>query len=88
MKRMKMVPATEQMLEVQSCCLLRSSDIATSDRRGARANQMKKAQKKANHEQWKARMCGRFALQSLISVDLSFCAGSILTWYVWYFLTS
>ena len=43
--RKKMVPDTEMMLDVHSCCLLRPSEIFTSDRRGAIANQMKKAQK-------------------------------------------
>ncbi len=78
-KRKKIVPETAMIFEVQICCLLSSSVFATSDMRGARANQMKKAQKKETQEQWKARMCGRFALKSLICVDLSFCAGSTLT---------
>lgn len=78
-KRRKMVPETAMIFEVQTCCLLKSSVFATSVMRGASANQMKKAQKKENQEQWKARICGRLALKSLICVDLSFCAGSTLT---------
>mmetsp|Transcript_53970 Transcript_53970/g.161526 ORF Transcript_53970/g.161526 Transcript_53970/m.161526 type:complete len:201 (-) Transcript_53970:403-1005(-) len=70
-KRMKMVPPTEQMDDVQICCLLNESVVRTSERSGAMANQMKKAMKKDHHEQWKARMCGRLKLQSLISDDLS-----------------
>ena len=61
MKRMKVVPSTEQMLEVQISCLLRpmppsSGDFLITGRRGAMANQMKKAVKKPIHEQWKARI--------------------------------
>jgi hypothetical protein len=52
------------------------------------ANQMKKAMKKPHHEQWKARMCGRAKLQSLISVDLSSWSGSITTLYSLYFFHS
>mmetsp|Transcript_23246 Transcript_23246/g.65867 ORF Transcript_23246/g.65867 Transcript_23246/m.65867 type:complete len:217 (+) Transcript_23246:895-1545(+) len=87
-KRMKMVPPTPTMLEVHTSCLviLRSSRI--SPRSGAMANQMKKAMKKHHHEQWKARMCGRAKLQSLISVALSSCSGSTATAYVEYFFHS
>src|SRR5210317_877362 len=81
-KRMKIVPATEQMLDVQICCLLRSRVFLISGKRGAMANQMKKAMKKQNQEQWKARMCGREKLQSLISVALSSWLGSTLRAYV------
>lgn len=55
-KRMTMVPATEQMFEVQISCLEMSREIFTSERRGEIANQMKNATKKVHHEQWKARM--------------------------------
>jgi hypothetical protein len=41
------------------------------ERRGAIANQMKKAMKKPHHEQWKTRMCGLVKMQSLILVALS-----------------
>ena len=49
-KRKKTVPATEQMLDVQICCLLSPSVFAISGRRGAMANQMKKAMKKQPHD--------------------------------------
>lgn len=55
-KRMTIVPATEQMLEVQMSCLVILRSSLTSVSRGAMANQMKKAMKKQNQEQWKARM--------------------------------
>ena len=77
-KRKKMGPETETIFDVHACCLLRLSDILTSDMSGARANQEKNAQKNVIHDQWKARMCGRFAVKSLISVALSFCLGSTL----------
>ena len=48
-KRKKMVPVTKVMLDVQTCCLFRSSIFTISGRRGAMANLMKKAMKKANH---------------------------------------
>ena len=76
MKRKKMVPATEQMFDVQICCLVKPRVSFTSGRSGAMANQMKKAMKKQNHEQWKARMCGRLKDRSLISVALSSWSGS------------
>ena len=66
--RRKMVPATEQMLDVQICFLDRPRVSFTSGNSGAMANQMKKAVKKHPHEQWKARMCGRLKDRSLISV--------------------
>ncbi len=88
MKRMIMVPATEQMFEVQMSCLEISSDSFTSGRRGAIANQMKKAMKNVHHEQWKARMWGLEKLHSLISDALSFCAGSTLRAYSEYFFHS
>ena len=50
MKRKKTVPATEQMLDVQTCCLVSPSVFEISGRRGAMANQMKKAMKKENHD--------------------------------------
>ena len=56
MKRMTMVPATEQMFEVQICCLESPRVNCTSDMSGAMANQIKKAVKKHIHEQWNARM--------------------------------
>jgi hypothetical protein len=56
MKRIKIVPATEQMFEVQICCLLKLKVMAISLISGAMANQMKKAVKKHIHEKWKARM--------------------------------
>merc|ERR1719223_1520325 len=87
-KRRKMVPATEQMLDVQICCLLIPRVSLTSGRSGAMANQMKKAMKKQNQLQWKARMCGLLKERSLISVALSSWSGSTLTKYVWYFLIS
>ena len=71
-KRIRIVPATEQMLDVQICCLVRPRVAFTSVRRGAIANQMKNATKNDHQEQWKARMCGRLNVQSLISVALSF----------------
>jgi hypothetical protein len=43
---MKMVPATPTMLEVQTSLLLRLRSFRISGRRGAMANQMKKAMKK------------------------------------------
>ncbi len=53
---MTMVPATEQMLEVQISCFEIPRVFFTSGRRGAMANQMKKAMKNDHQEQWKARM--------------------------------
>ena len=70
-KRMKMVPPTPTMEEVQTSFLVMPMSSRISERRGAMANQMKKAMKKPHHEQWKARMCGRAKLQSLISDALS-----------------
>ena len=49
--RMKIVPATLHMEDVQICCFVNFRVILTSERRGAMANQMKKARKKLNHEQ-------------------------------------
>eukprot|EP00957_Ditylum_brightwellii_P209497 15361995-Ditylum_brightwellii.AAC.1 len=66
-----MVPATPVIEDVQICCLSKSSVIAISESRGVIENQMKNAMKKHHQEQWKARMCGREKLQSLISVALS-----------------
>mmetsp|Transcript_13031 Transcript_13031/g.17463 ORF Transcript_13031/g.17463 Transcript_13031/m.17463 type:complete len:211 (+) Transcript_13031:1011-1643(+) len=80
--RMKMVPPTPAIEDVQICCLVKSSVSLISDRSGAIANQMKKAMKKDHQEQWKARMCGREKLQSLISVALSSCSGSTFSAYV------
>mmetsp|Transcript_49771 Transcript_49771/g.105832 ORF Transcript_49771/g.105832 Transcript_49771/m.105832 type:complete len:206 (+) Transcript_49771:1369-1986(+) len=79
MNRMNTVPATEQMLDVQICCFEIFSVSLISGRRGAMANQMKKAVKNPIHEQWKARMCGRLKERSLISVALSSWSGSTLT---------
>ena len=87
-KRKKIVPATEQILLVQICCLVKPSVSLTSGRRGAMANQMKKAMKKQNQLQWNARICGRLKFRSLISVALSSWLGSTLSEYVWYFLIS
>lgn len=88
MKRKKMVPATEQILDVQISFLVKPSVSLTSGSRGAIANQMKNAMKKQNHEQWKARMCGLLKERSLISVALSSWLGSTLTKYSEYFLIS
>jgi hypothetical protein len=55
-KRMKMVPPTPTMEEVQICSLVKPKSSRISERRGAIANQMKKAQKKLHQEQWKALM--------------------------------
>lgn len=55
-KRMKMVPATELMLDVQACWPVRLRVFLISGMSGAMANQMKKATKKDHHEQWNARM--------------------------------
>lgn len=65
-KRMKMVPATEQILEVHASCAVRPNVFLISGIRGAMANQMKKARKKENQEQWNALMCGLAKVQSLI----------------------
>mmetsp|Transcript_20977 Transcript_20977/g.45526 ORF Transcript_20977/g.45526 Transcript_20977/m.45526 type:complete len:169 (-) Transcript_20977:262-768(-) len=56
MKRMKTVPATEQMLDVQICCFEIPNVFLISGRSGAIANQMKKAVKNPIQEQWNARM--------------------------------
>mmetsp|Transcript_24214 Transcript_24214/g.31539 ORF Transcript_24214/g.31539 Transcript_24214/m.31539 type:complete len:226 (+) Transcript_24214:1003-1680(+) len=88
MKRMQIVPETPTIDEVQSSFFSKSKLSWISERRGATANQMKKAMKKPHQEQWKARMCGRAKLQSLISVALSSWSGSTLMAYVWYFLIS
>mmetsp|Transcript_21581 Transcript_21581/g.45634 ORF Transcript_21581/g.45634 Transcript_21581/m.45634 type:complete len:206 (+) Transcript_21581:1181-1798(+) len=79
MKRMKTVPATEQMLDVQISCFEMPKVSLISGRSGAIANQMKKAVKNPIHEQWNARMCGRLKERSLISVALSSWSGSTLT---------
>jgi hypothetical protein len=55
-KRMKIVPATEQILDVQISSFEIWRDVLTSDKRGAIANQIKKAMKNDHHEQWNARM--------------------------------
>ena len=55
-KRKKMVPATEQILLVQTCCFVKPSVSFTSGSRGAMANQMKNAMKKQNQLQWNARI--------------------------------
>lgn len=55
-KRIKMVPATEQMFDVQISCLVIWRVSFTSESNGAIANQMKKATKNVHHEQWNARM--------------------------------
>mmetsp|Transcript_6679 Transcript_6679/g.18654 ORF Transcript_6679/g.18654 Transcript_6679/m.18654 type:complete len:201 (-) Transcript_6679:191-793(-) len=73
---MQMVPATEMTEEVQISFLVMPRSGPISDRRGAMANQMKKAMKKHHHEQWKARMWGREKLHSLISLALSSWSGS------------
>mmetsp|Transcript_850 Transcript_850/g.1028 ORF Transcript_850/g.1028 Transcript_850/m.1028 type:complete len:206 (-) Transcript_850:194-811(-) len=77
-KRMKIVPATEQMLDVHACWPVRPRVFLISGMSGAIANQMKNATKKVHHEQWNARMCGLLKVHSLISVDLSFWSGSTL----------
>lgn len=66
------VPATEQILEVQMSLELMSRSPLTSESNGAMANQMKNARKKQNHEQWNARMWGLEKLHSLIEVALLF----------------
>ena len=78
-KRKKIVPATEQILLVQTCCFVKPSVSFTSGSRGAMANQMKKAMKKQNQLQWNARICGRLKDRSLISVALSSWFGSTFT---------
>mmetsp|Transcript_2278 Transcript_2278/g.3915 ORF Transcript_2278/g.3915 Transcript_2278/m.3915 type:complete len:206 (+) Transcript_2278:1175-1792(+) len=75
--RMRMVPATLTMLAVQICFFSSWRVSLISGRSGAMANQMKNATKKFHHEQWKARMCGRLKLHSLISFALSSWSGSI-----------
>jgi len=45
------------------------------------ANHMKNPIKNDHHDAWKARMCGRRRLQSLICLDLSCCTGSTSTKY-------
>lgn len=45
--RIKMVPPTPTMDEVQICSLVKSRDVRISDNSGAMANQMKKARKNA-----------------------------------------
>mmetsp|Transcript_2639 Transcript_2639/g.3513 ORF Transcript_2639/g.3513 Transcript_2639/m.3513 type:complete len:116 (-) Transcript_2639:207-554(-) len=77
-KRIKMVPATEQMLDVQICCLSIPKLFPTSLSRGAMANQIKKAIKKDHHEQWKALMCGLEKSHNLISLARSSWLGSTL----------
>ena len=65
--------------DVQSSVFVRPREVLISGKRGAMANQMKKAMKKANQAQWKALMCGRLKLNILISVALSSWSGSTLT---------
>src|SRR5210317_1806983 len=75
-KRMKMVPPTPTMEDVQISFFVKLSVSRISERRGAIENQMKKAMKKPNQEKWKALIWGREKLQSLISVARSSCSGS------------
>ena len=49
MKRMAMVPPTPTIDEVQISSLLNPRVVLISDKRGAMANQTKKAKKKPNH---------------------------------------
>ena len=55
-KRMTMSKATAKIFDVQISCLLRFRSTWMMGRRGAMANQMKKAMKNPHHEKWKARM--------------------------------
>lgn len=55
-KRMRIVPPTPAIEELQMSCVLRSRSFAISGRSGEMANQMKKATKNDHHEQWKALM--------------------------------
>mmetsp|Transcript_23247 Transcript_23247/g.65872 ORF Transcript_23247/g.65872 Transcript_23247/m.65872 type:complete len:217 (+) Transcript_23247:895-1545(+) len=87
-KRTAMVPPTPAIDDVQISCFVNPKSSLISLSSGDMANQMKKAMKKHHHEQWKARMCGRAKLQSLISVALSSCSGSTATAYVEYFFHS
>ena len=50
-KRMKMVPATEQIFDVHACCGVSLRVFFISGIKGAIANQMKKATKNVHHEQ-------------------------------------
>jgi len=75
--RMTIVPATEQMLDVQISFASIPRESLTSESKGAIANQIKKAMKKDHHEQWNARIWGLAKLHSLISVALSFWFGSV-----------
>ena len=68
---MKIVPPTPTIEDVHTSCGVSPSEVRISDRSGVIANQMKKALKKENQAQWKARMCGRLKLHNLICVDLS-----------------
>mmetsp|Transcript_64841 Transcript_64841/g.173824 ORF Transcript_64841/g.173824 Transcript_64841/m.173824 type:complete len:207 (-) Transcript_64841:132-752(-) len=79
-KRIKIVPPTPTMEEVQTSCFVMPISSRISESKGAMANQMKKAMKKHHHAQWKARMWGRAKLQSLISLALSSWSGSVLIW--------
>ena len=83
-----MVPPTPTILEVQICFFSRSSVSLISLRRGATANQMKKAMKNPTHEQWKALMWGREKLQSLIWLARSSWSGSTSRAYSLYFFHS
>ncbi len=56
MKRIRMVPPTPTMEEVQISCLVKPKSSLISERRGAIANQIKKATKNPHQEQWKALM--------------------------------
>jgi hypothetical protein len=53
-KRMKMVPPTPTMLAVHKSVADNPRDVWISDWSGVMENQMKNAQKKDTHEQWKA----------------------------------
>jgi hypothetical protein len=55
-KRMKMVPPTPTMEDVQISWLVNPKVVRISERRGVIANQMKKAMKNPHQEQWKALM--------------------------------
>ena len=53
-KRIKIVPATPTILDVQTSLLSKSNDFLISGNNGAMENQIKKAMKNDHQEQWNA----------------------------------
>ena len=64
------VTATEAMIDQPICSLVSDYSSRTTDINGAIPNQAKKHRKNANHDMWKARICGRLILKKLLHRDV------------------